>query len=219
MNVLNAAWKSAGAPDRDSAHVGNVGRCARCATDGDLTPVREVLSKVFTGFEGWFHPGGRGLCAACSWGYSNKALRAVPHLISRDPASMRELTRAAVSELLAEGALEAGSAVVVPLRPGRKHILPSAAWGRVSVDDAHLPWTDRDAQLLGLVVRLRRLGFGSRMITEPAPPYQVLSQLDTSVWALVLYAWEQLSPWRAPANPWLALALHLTTSTSISKEP
>jgi hypothetical protein len=36
----------------------------------------------------------------------------------------------------------------VPLRPGRKHLLPTATWGHVTVDDAQLPWSTTDTARL-----------------------------------------------------------------------
>jgi len=214
MNVLTAAWISAGTSAGAPAASQSTGRCARCATSAPLVPVRDVVSKVFTGFDGWADPAGRGLCAACAWGYSTPSLRAVPHLVTREPATMRELGRAEAGALLTTGALGADSALVVPLRPGRKHILPTAAWGRVTVDDAQLPWTDHEAHLLGVVVRLRDLGFGSRMLAEPAPAFQVMTGLDPALWGEVMTVWSELAPWRVPAGPWLPLALHLTIPTT-----
>lgn len=217
MNVLTAAWTWSGAPaSADTARIGR-GRCARCALEADLTPVREVVSKAFTGFDDWAEPAGRGLCGACSWGYSTPALRAVPHLVDRDSAGMRELTRAEAGQMLQVGPLDTGRALVVPLRPGRKHILPTAEWGRVAVDDAHLPWTEREAGLLGVVAGLRELGFGSRMLAEAAPPYTVLSGLPGSVWAQVMDDWARLAVWRVQAGPWLPLAVHLTTPIKESR--
>ncbi|ACZ32397.1 hypothetical protein Xcel_3398 (plasmid) [Xylanimonas cellulosilytica DSM 15894] len=214
MNVLTAAWTSTGKVSGDTTTARTRGKCARCATTADLIPVRDVISKAFTGFDGWTDPTGRGLCAACAWGYSTPALRAVPHLVSRDPAQLRELSRTAAGEVLASGPLDVDQALVVPLRPGRKHLLPTAGWGRVTVDDAQLPWTEREVTLLRTVTELRDLGFGSRMLTEPAPPYQVMSKLPPASWSLVLRAWDELAVWRVTAGPWMPLALHLTIPTT-----
>jgi len=212
MHVLTAAWVGTGSPAAPGA---TSGPCARCGREDDgLVPTRHVISKQFTGFDGWADPSGCGLCAVCAWGYSTASLRSATHLVTRSPASMRQLSRVEVAGLLHSGTLETDLALVVPLRPGRKHILPSAVWGRVNVDDAQLSWTARDAGLLQLIARLRELGFGSRMLTAAAPPFPVMNRLDRSCWAEVLAAWGQLGPWRAPDNPWLTLALHVTTPTS-----
>lgn len=213
MNVLTAAWTATGAPVAPHAP-GVAGACARCAEVGDLVSVRGVISKTFTGFDDWVDPNGPGVCSACAWGYSTPALRVAPHLIVRDPAAIQELSRVEVGLLLQRGGLEPGLAVVVPLRPGRKHVLPAAEWGRVSIEDAQLPWRDRDAGLLQLVVDLRDRGFGTRMLIEPAPPFQVLQTLPRCQWAQVMRLWNRLAPWRTPDNPWLALALRVTTPTS-----
>jgi hypothetical protein len=212
MDVLTAAWIGSGAPVTDRATAG-LGACARCGTAGDLVPARSVISRSFTGFDGWLSPAGPGLCRVCSWGYATAGLRAGAHLITRTPATVQALTRDQAGAVLTSP-LAADRALVVPLRPGRKHVLPDAVWGRVSVDDAHLPWGEHDAALLQLVIDLRGKGFGSRMLAEPAPPYPVLQTLPRGCWRPVLQAWEQLASWRAPDSPWLPLALHVTLPTS-----
>lgn len=218
MNVLTAAWTSSSTPDDIDAS-GRFGQCARCATTAGLVPTREVISKAFTGFDGWADPSGGGLCAVCAWGYSTPSLRAVPHLVSRDPAGMHELSRDGAGEFLASGPLDVDHALVVPLRPGRKHLLPTATWGRVVIDNAQLPWNVREVHLLRTVTELRALGFGSRMLTEPAPPYQVMSKLPPASWSRVLHAWDELAQWRAAASPWMALALHVTAPSTKDSAP
>ncbi len=220
MNVLTAAWSSL---DEGEGHAVVVStstaeeqHCARCTGIGPLVPVRSVVSKVFTGFDDWANPRGAGLCAVCAWGFSDKRLRAGPYMVTMSPATLTLLDRTGAGDRLVQGALRADHCLVVPLRPGRKHLLPTAAWGRVVVDDAHLPWSGRDAELLSLVVQLRGLGFGSRMIAEPAPPFSVLRSVESARWAWVLDAWSQLAEWRAPPSPWLALALHVSTPTKES---
>lgn len=210
MTVLTAAWRGAGCPEHGSTRLGP---CACCATRSPLAPIRSVVSKTFTGFQGWADPSGRGLCAACAWGHSNPVLRSTPHLITRDPAALLQLPRHEVGIRLVAGALNPDVAVVVPLRPGRKHLLPTAVWGRVTVDDVHLPWRTEDATRLLVVAELRSLGFGTRMLTSPAPAFHVMSSLPPAQRLHVLQMWDQLRVWRTPDNPWLPLALHITTPT------
>lgn len=209
--VLATAWTAAGR--RKSTLGSKAGACARCGATGRVVPVRSVLSKAFTGFEGWVDPSGRGLCGACAWGHSVGELRKVAHLVRQDPVALVAASRGEVGRILATP-LGVGECLVVPLRPGRKHILPGAVWGRVCVDDAHLPWTDRQARLLGRVAWLRGLGFGSRMLAEPAPAYGVMARLDPQTWTDVLGAWAQLAEWRDSQGPWLALAVYATTPTT-----
>ena len=212
MNVLTAAWVGSGcsgvADDPSAA------RCARCGVRAGVVPTRAAVSKTFTGFDDWAHTSGRHLCECCAWGYSTPGLRASPYLITRDPAGIQGMARHQVGEFLAGGALATDSCVVVPLRPGRKHLLPTAVWGRVCVDDARLIWGPLHAELLRTVFRLRSLGFGSRMLAEPAPSFRVMSSLPASQYAAVLRDWERLSHWREPDNPWLPLAVHITLPTT-----
>lgn len=215
MSVLTTAWAASGATAPASGEV--VDRCARCSAPDALTPVRDVVSKVFTAYDGWGRPGGGGgLCPTCAWGYATTALRSSITLVTQAPAAVTTCTREHARDLLVRGALAPGQALVVPLRPGRKHLLPDARWGRVVVDDAQLAWSTVDAHRLATVVQLRAQGFGTRMLRAPSPPYAVLRQLPTSNWAQAIDAWAQLKPWRTEANPWLEVALHLTTP--ISKE-
>lgn len=212
MNVLTAAWLGTGAPTTGTN--ADEGPCARCGLAGELVPTRSVISKSFTSFDGWSDPAGPGLCPACTWGHSSAALRSVPHLVTREPTALRKLTKQEAGTLLRAGDLGPGRALVVPLRPGRKHVLPTAIWGRVSIDDIHLPWRAQDAELLTLILELRADGFGTRMLSEPAPPFRVLQAIPSVKWQRILHIWDQLAPWRAPDNPWLPLALHLTTPTA-----
>lgn len=210
MDVLTAAWLGAGAPARLPA--GPAGQCARCAATGPLTPTRRAVSASFTGYDSWAHPAGGGLCPPCAWAYTTLSLRRVPHLVRRSPATLTPVSGPDVAALLRTGPLSSDLAVVVPLRPGRKHLLPAATWGQVTVDDARLSWTDADARRLHAVTRLRAQGFGTRMLTAPAPPFRVLHQLPASAWPAVAADWAALTPWRVPPGPWLALALHVTVA-------
>ncbi|MGL5825727.1 MAG: hypothetical protein ACRCYU_13095 [Nocardioides sp.] len=211
MNVLTAAWLAAGSP---AAATTLTGSCARCGGQGDLATVRSAVSKQFTAFDTWINPSGRGLCPQCTWGYATASLRSGPHLVTRTSLELRPLTRAEAAGQLRNGPLGPDVALVVPLRPGRKHLLPDAEWGRVAVDDAQLAWDALEVHRLHLVDQLRELGFGTRMLTAPAPPFQALTKLPTAMYQAVLDAWDGLEAWRQPDNPWMALALHLTTPTT-----
>lgn len=215
MDVLTAAW-SAAAPATDDDTTPE--RCARCSTPGAAFPARSVVSKTFTSYASWANPSGSRICARCAWGYQTPKLRLNPHLVTGQP-SLTELTRPAVAALLAGGHLDPTTALIVPLRPGRKHLMPEAGWGRITLDDVQLPWTDHDAARLNIVVALRRLGFGSRMLAAAAPPWLVLRRLPATSWAHVMDSWLQLQPWRVPASPWLALALHATTTLTPEEAP
>lgn len=216
MNVLAAAWIGAGCPVTSRAT--SVGSCARCATVADLVPAAAVVSRTFTAYDTWIQPGGRGLCVVCAWGYTTVSLRAVAHEVTRRPPTIRELSRTAANDILKAGPLGHDRAITVPLRPGRKHIVPSAAWGRVNTDDAQLPWTADDAHRLRLVDELRGHGFGSRMLAAPAPAYQVMKAIAPAHWEQILHAWASLNPWRAPESPWLPLALNVSTPTRSTED-
>lgn len=205
MDVLHAAWQASGRPL--SATFDRSGSCARCGQHtASLVPIREAVSKAFTGYNGWQCPAGGGLCPPCVWGYRSPALRATTHLVTRSPLGLQQLDAAELGQLLSS-ALRPDHAVVVPLRPGRKHLMPTAGWGRVTVDDAQLPWTKQDAHRLAAMRRLRALGFGPRMLTALAPTWSVLRRLPRSWWAQATEDWQALDVWRS-RRPWFELAVH-----------
>lgn len=215
MTVLTTAWRAAGSPMRTDIAIAGI--CARCGKPAELSPARAVISKTFTGFDGWIDPSGHGLCPVCCWGYDVDALRLSPHLVDADPPRLTCLTKGQVGELLQRGRLGSGHALVVPLRPGRKHLMPIAGWGRVTIDNTQVPWGEDDAGRLRVLARLRGLGFGTRMLAAPAPAYPALRRLPAKDWPQVISWWGELDPWRTADSPWLALALHVTIP--LTKEP
>lgn len=192
-------------------------RCGRCGTQDPRRAydrATAVISPNFTAADQWLHPTSPWLCSTCVWGYRTPALRLHPHLVHRAPVSGTVLDIATACQLLLARSLSPDSALTVPLKPGRKHLLPAARWGLVTTDDAHLPWSSADASRLHTTLRLRRHGFGTRMLADPAPAWAVLRRLPTPHQAQVLADWPQLDVWRA-RRPWLALALHLTANTHL----
>lgn len=122
--------------------------CARCnRTTAVMTPVGQVISRRFTGYESWTNLAGRRLCAVCVWVYRHKPLRSDPHIVTRDPATLRQATPALLHQVLSTP-VAADTAVILPLRPGRKHLVPGARWGMVTVEDIQLTWTSADANRL-----------------------------------------------------------------------
>ena len=206
MDVVIAAWAAAGRPRAGLAQT--QGRCARCGQAGPVMATGAVLSGKFTAWDDWADPAGAGLCQPCTWAYRTAALRARPTYVTADPPSLAHPTLAALAVLL-QAALPPAAAVAVPLKPGRKHVLPGARWATVATGDACLPWTSLDGVRLQAMLRLRVDGFGSRMLAAPAPSFPVLRRLPAARQAGVLQDWAAVGPWRA-RPPWLDLALRLT---------
>ena len=204
-SVLQVAWRAAGPAHPEAG--GQPGQCARCGGQGVLTSVRTVISDQFTGFDSWLRPGRGGLCPACVWGYTTPSLRAHAQLVNRDTGAYTVLDRGQAGDYLSAGELSPDVSLVMPLRPGRKHVLPDSVWGRVCTEDAHLGWTGQDCARLERVRWLRGCGFGPRMLGEPAPAWPVLRRLDPGSWPEVLRAWDELAVWRVADSPWLAVAL------------
>jgi hypothetical protein len=174
-----------------------------------------VVSRKFTGWDGWADLSSRGLCPPCTWAYRTKALRTSPAVIQATPPRLDQPALAGVAAMLATS-LPPRTAVLIPLQPGRKHLLPSAAWGTITTGDATFGWTTGDAVRLHALARLRRDGFGTRMLAGPAPAYPVLRRLPATRQGPVLDDWAALRPWRE-RRPWLTLALCLTMPAASSR--
>lgn len=210
MDPVVVAYEAAGGTAQKLDGQSLVERCSRCTRRCQLSPAGNVVSRTFTGFDSWADPAGRGLCASCSWLYSTPQLRLQPHRVTHQPPA---LTACSPAELLAElttGALNPTVAIAVPLKPGRKHVFAGLAWGTIRTDDVNLPWTTTDAALLRDLAELRTAGFGPRMLTEPAPPYQVLHRHPSTTWTRLQQLWRSLDAWRRQSLPHLELAIAVT---------
>lgn len=205
MDVTTAAWMAAGCP-----RLRNPGRgsCARCARPELAAAVRDVVSGNFTGWDDWINPASAGLCGSCAWAYREPCLRLLPTLVR---AAGPDLIHPGPQDLagLLRQPVPPGAALIIPLRPGRKHLLPAARWSRISIDDGPLPWGPADAARLQAMQRLRQAGFGTRMLAAPAPAYPVLRRLPSAARAAVLADWDLLRDWRQ-RPPWLHLAAYVT---------
>lgn len=213
LDPAAAAWLAAGSPDT-GLETDHQGSCARCLRPSALIKSHRVISAQFTAYDTWADAAGRGLCPACTWVYREKILRARPHLVTRDQPCLTELTLPQLRAHLSRP-LNTGEAVSAPLRAGRRHVLPTATWGRVCVDGTPIPWTWSDAGLLDVVDRLRGWGFSWRAFTDHAPPWSPLSRLAPAQQAQALADWAHLAPWREPTRSlWLRVAL-LATSLQV----
>lgn len=203
--VLDVAWVAAGSP---AAGAVEAGTCARCGTTGKVVALGTVVSKNYTDFEGWIDATSKAVCSTCSWALSNGDLRRVPHIVQPGVCSSADL--AEVRDLLAAGELPADAAVIVPLRPGRKHLLPRARWGCVTSDDLTMRWSAQDAHRLRQMAQLRAWGFTTVELKAAAAPFEAIRRVDVNLWSLVLDTWEDLAPWRQGRRPWMSLGLKVS---------
>ena len=211
MDVVTAAWTAAGCP---AARCRGLGSCARCGRQGPTASVRDLVSGNFTAWDDWIDPSGAGLCGPCAWSYREPCLRALPTLVLAAGPGFRHPGRGDLAGLLSRPA-DPAAALIIPLRPGRKHLLTAARWGRVNTDDAALPWGQADVTRLQAMQRLRQAGFGTRMLAARAPAFPVLRGLAPAERAAVLSDWDILREWRARPL-WLRLATYVTTPASAS---
>lgn len=206
LDPVHAAWHAVGRPLPAAAS--DDGPCARCADPRPLTPTALVVSRGFTSMDSWSAPCSLGLCPACTWAYRHPELRQLPHLVSATPPGLTPLTGPALLEVLATPPTPR-TAITVPSRPGRKHVLPAATWGRVTLDETPLTWTRADTRRLKTVLELITAGAPAGSLTEPVPPWPVVAATRPPDRGRLLDQWAALRPWR-PATPWLTVALVAT---------
>lgn len=186
------------------------GRCGRCGTPGDrMTAIRQVVSNRFTGYHGWVNPRSKVLCAPCTWAYQHRPLRTDIHLVRRDHPTLEQLTDDDLASVLASP-IPADTAVTVPARSGRKHLLPDAVWGHITAADTHLHWGPREVETLAAMTRLRAAGFTAADLAAAAPPFKALRTVDPDDVATTLEDWAILGPWRSAA-PWWTVGLRAST--------
>lgn len=207
LTPLRAAWIAAGSPTLGGPEDVS-GNCARCGTSGANVPVRSVLSRSFTTFDDWLAPSEPALCAACTWGYRTTDLRSNLMQITRDPPTAGFVANAALRGLLSSSLAE-DVAVTIPSRPGRKHVLPHALWGTVTLDDLPLPWSRGDGERLRIVEDLRGRGAPASTLQESTPPWRMVAMTDPAARADLLTAWAALDPWRR-SKPWMTVAVLVT---------
>ena len=206
---VRAAWAAVGHPAPPPGGRRSAGRCARCSTVDELETTSRVVSDRFTGWDSWADPSGTGLCPACAWAYREPQLRKSSSVVRRDPPGIEFVDLTGLRKALA-APVPAGVAVVATLNVGRKHVLPSADFGRVSVDGVVISWSDQDVKRLAIMEELRRAGVSYLALAEPAPPWKVIAALPTAGRARLLELWDQLDPWRQ-ARPWFDLGVSATT--------
>lgn len=188
-------------------------RCARCGTPGDrMTAVNQVVSNRFTGYHSWVNPRSTVLCDPCNWAYRHRPLRTDIHLVRRGRPKLEMLTDSDLAAVLA-APVPADIAVIVPTRPGRKHLLPDAAWGHVTAADGHLTWGHHEVETLAKMTRLRIAGFTETDLTSAVPPFRTLQTIPPADVPVVLDDWATLDPWRT-APPWWTVGLRASTPTT-----
>lgn len=184
------------------------GGCARCGAFEQLVDVRKVVSRKFTAYDGWVAPGGAGICHACTWAYRSPLLRSVAHEVRQSPELLTPLDRTRLGTVLS-GPVPADMAVIVPLRPGRKHLISDAEWGCVTSEYGSVPWDEAAAQCVRTVHHLRRMGFSCSEIQQSALPWRKAATMTNTDLLEGMELWSSLDRWRQrPA--WLEIALHTT---------
>lgn len=192
-----------GDPDGASASRPGKSSCARCARNTSLmTPVGQVISRRFTGYDTWTNLAGRCLCQVCVWAYRHPPLRSTAHVITRTPPRLRAAAPTLLRSVLS-APITTDIAVTIPLHyRASKHLLPVAAWGRVTVDNAQLTWLSADADRLAVMSRLIGAGFTEQEVRRPAPDYHNLKRIPATQWDKVFDEWSQLDPWRSADDWW-----------------
>ncbi|MDV6310002.1 hypothetical protein [Gordonia amicalis] len=189
--------------------------CCCCGRPGgELVAATSVISRKFTDADTWVY-GGPWLCRACGWAYATTELRRSVYLIDQHPAARTLIDRTRLGELLAAGPLEVTRAVILPVR-GRRHILPTAAWGWVCTDDTAMRWDTTAVARLNDLRWLRGLpGIRAAMLTAPVPPMSVMRTQPADIWPELIARWESLRPWRTHPGAWWDAAIALSTPAPV----
>ena len=206
---VHAAWRAHHPED----HLDEGVPCARCSTPAGAVKVGEVVSRKFTAWDTWADTAGTHLCQPCTWGYRTAQLRSSVYLVTwhRIAPTAQALDTAGLRQVLAAGGLGSQAALSLPLRAGRKHVLPVARFGQVCVDGANITWSKGDARRLLLVERLRDAGIPARAFYDPVPPWRALHGCEDPL--EMLTDWQELGTWRQ-GRLWLEAALAATHPTT-----
>jgi len=145
----------------------------------------------------------------CAWGLGGAGLRS--SILEIRPGQVRELDAATLAELLSHPVTEQ-TAVVLPLRPGRKHLLPEARWGHVVVDDVAVRWGGAEVILRAEMAWLRARDFSVSMIHDGTPDVGILRRIPTDELADVLESLERVRRWRR--SPQWQVAVRASTISS-----
>lgn len=188
-----AAWVAlAFQVDRVDPHwlTGNVHACGRCARERVVTPLLDVVSRNFTGWD-LVRSSSMGMCQPCAWAFTGATLRTQPMLVSAAGAQVP--TRALVVALLGTPVPET-IALTLPVL-GKKHLLPAARWGSVTSDQGPLGWGSAEANLFSCLLRAREAGCTEGDLAAAAPPFTLMR---SGVGAAELFSiWECFGVWRS----------------------
>ena len=203
-SVIELAWLHSDPTPTDLPQMGGI--CGRCGKHRPGTvPTSAVLSRSFSSYDGWRARHTNRLCSACAWAYTHPPLRQIPHQVTT-AGTFTPLTGGQLWQAL-QRPLPASTALVVPLRPNRRHLIAEAIWGCVTTDAGPLPWSTPHCDLLGLIARLDEFGVSPHQVSRStAPPATLVKAALHHPEALCL--WEAIEPWRVHRHPWLALAAH-----------
>lgn len=198
-----AAWSIAGQPSLDATAA--TGQCGRCGSEAPCISSTQVVSERFSGIDTWPY-GFRRLCVPCAWAYSRVPTTA-PLLLITTSTVTEYPTGPALAEVLAAGPLPGTAAAVMPTTR-RRHLLPAAQWGHLTVDGISVRWDHPAAHRLTDLLWLRRdLDIRWKDLSQPAPPYAALAGQPAQLWDRIVTGWNQLQPWRTVQPLWTAARL------------
>ena len=171
--------------------------CGACGSTTECSPANRVLS---TSFGTWDDiaacADGRWLCSDCSWAYKEPRLRRGALVVTTAPSA----TRPTPSQLrtVLSAPIAADTTVIVPVG-GKRSLVPTARWGRITFDGGTIPWSSRHAHLMHTATRLREYGAHERSLTLPSPPSAVIDSLPVEQHSTVRRLWRDFDPARDDA--------------------
>lgn len=197
--------------------------CSHCGNHVTaLRPLAEVVSNKFTG---WDHYGTTPqhvlVCCRCEWAFAGDRVRTHAWVITapgRRPGAALAAHRDAAGFIASLTSPLPDDACMVLPTLGRRHAMPYAQWGCVSLDGRPLPWGHAAAQAARHVRRLDLLEVPLAAVFDPAPPTAVLVAAPPSRRSEILQIWEHLEPWRLDRD-YLTVAIRCAASRQSGRRP
>jgi len=170
--------------------VTNTSTCSHCL-DNDVicTPMKDVLSHSFTGWDNLRFQDFKNLCLPCAWSYQNPEVKKLRLLIWRNSEEIIKLPSDQGLTLLKESPEQVSAIFAIN---GQKQLLPLAKWGTFIFDNRSFQWGTYHSDLLRAVSVVKSFGLTEKSLWNDAPPISFTK--SNSVFSIndFLKSWQQL---------------------------
>lgn len=168
--------------------------CGACRRDHDCVPAGQVLSANFGTWDDIVPSvDGRWLCPSCVWAYTNADLRRGNLVVTTAPSVERPVPSRL--RALLSSPIPPTTAVVVPVG-GKRSLVPTAQWGKLTFDGGTIPWSAKHARLMHTAAQLRDWGAHEKSLQLPSPPMAMMDALPIETHSDVRALWRSFDPAR-----------------------